>query len=73
MKNKNGKIEKALKPSQRKSITEFSSKFGTGDDFTEKMKRRKIMRIVFTVMCVILLVYFGFFFADTLIKITEIA
>lgn len=63
--------EKALKPSQRKSITGFSKVFGSGD-FEEKMRLRKFFKTAFTIAIIILLVYFGFFFTDTLLKITEI-
>lgn len=71
MKNNNGKIEKALKPSQRKSITPFSKTFGTGD-FEEKMKLRRFFRRALIIALIILLIYFGFFLTDTLLKITEI-
>ena len=73
MKNgKTQKAEKALKPSQRKSITDFSSSFGTSSDFKSKARRRKIARIIIFAICIIALVYIGFFITDVLIRISEI-
>ena len=41
--NKNkGVIAKALKPSQRESITEFSTHFGSEPSYEETVKKRKI-------------------------------
>ena len=42
--NKNkGVIEKALKPSQRESITEFSAHFGSEPSYEETVKKRRII------------------------------
>lgn len=70
MKQKNGKIEKALKPSQRESITDFSSKFGTGTSYEEKRRYRTAGRIAIIVLAVFLLICIGYFITDTLIDIT---
>ena len=41
-----GTIEKALKPSQRKSITEFATHFGTELSYEEKMRNKKIAQAI---------------------------
>jgi hypothetical protein len=69
---KKKKAERPLKPSQRKSISDFSSSFGTSSDFKSKAKRRKIARIIIFAICIIALVYIGFFITDVLIRISEI-
>lgn len=69
---KNGKIEKSLKPSQRESITEYAARFGTGFNFEDKARRRKIARIIIFTLCIIALIYVGFFITDVLIRFTEI-
>ena len=66
-----GKIEKALKPSERKSITEFSSRFGTGPTYEERVRTKKIASIVLLVTGILLLICVGYFITDVLIKITE--
>ncbi|MBQ9849261.1 MAG: hypothetical protein IJO36_01010 [Clostridia bacterium] len=72
-KNKNkGVIEKALKPSQRESITEFSAHFGSEPSYEEKVKKRKIINAVLTALGIVALVAVGFFLTDVLVRITEI-
>ncbi len=66
-----GKIEKALKPSERKSITEFSTRFGTGPTYEERVRAKKITSIVLLVTGILLLICVGYFLTDVLIKITE--
>lgn len=66
-----GKIEKALKPSERKSITEFSTRFGTGPTYEERVRTKKIASIVLLVTGILLLICVGYFMTDVLIKITE--
>jgi hypothetical protein len=66
-----GKIEKALKPSERKSITEFSTRFGTGPTYEERVRTKKIASIVLLVTGILLLICVGYFITDVLIKITE--
>ena len=43
-----GKIEKTLKPSQRKSITEFASHFGSGLSYEEKVRNKRIISAALT-------------------------
>lgn len=68
---KDGKIEKTLKPSERKSITEFSSRFGTGPTYEEKMRNKRIILAIIIAFGILLLLFFGYFVTDTLIKISE--
>ncbi len=69
---KSAKTEKALKPSQRDSITGFSAKFGSGSDYRTKALRRKIARIIIITLCVLALVYAGYIFTDVILRITEL-
>lgn len=68
---KKGKIEKALKPSQRKSITEFSVRFGTGPTYEERERAKKIISAVIIITGILALVAAGYFVADVLIRVTE--
>lgn len=68
---KDGKIEKALKPSERKSITEFSSRFGTGPTYEEKMRNKRIIFAILIAAGILLLLFFGYFITDVLLKISE--
>lgn len=70
--NQKGKIEKALKPSQRESITEFSTRFGSEPSYEERVKKRKIINIILFTLCFLLLVAVGYFITDTVIRITEL-
>lgn len=69
---KDGKIEKTLKPSERKSITEFSSRFGTAPTYEEKMRNKRIVYAIIIIIGIIILISAGYFLTDVLIKITEI-
>ena len=69
---KKGKIEKALKPSQRQSVTEFSATFGSGPSYEDKVRRHKIISAVLITLGIIALIAIGYFIADTLICITEL-
>lgn len=69
---KKGKIEKTLKPSQRKSITDFSDRFGEGPSYEEQLKKKKITSAILITAGIIFLVAAGFFVTDLLIKITEL-
>ncbi len=72
-KNKNkGVIEKALKPSQRESITEFSAHFGSEPSYEEKVKKRRIINVILIVLGVTALIALGYFITDVLVRITEI-
>ena len=66
-----GKIEKALKPSERKSITEFSTRFGTGPTYEERVRTKKIVSVILLMTGIMLLIGVGYFVTDVLIKITE--
>lgn len=69
---KKGKIEKALKPSQRQSVTEFSTTFGSGPSYEDKVRRRKVISGVLIALGIIVLIVIGYFITDTLICITEL-
>ncbi|MCQ2475373.1 MAG: hypothetical protein MJ173_05640 [Clostridia bacterium] len=68
---RDGKIEKTLKPSERKSITEFSSRFGTGPTYEEKMRNKRIVFAVLAAAGVLLLLFLGYFLTDMILKISE--
>lgn len=67
-----GKIEKTLKPSQRKSITDFSDRFGEGPSYEERVRSRKIVSAVLIAAGLLALVGTGYFITDVLLKITEL-
>ena len=69
---KTGKIEKTLKPSERKSITEFSTRFGSGPTYEERVRSKKIATAVLITAGILALIGIGYFFTDILIKITEL-
>ncbi len=69
---KKGKIEKALKPSQRQSVTEFSTTFGSGPSYEDRVRRRRIISAVLITLGIIALIAVGYFITDTLICITEL-
>lgn len=69
---KTGKIEKTLKPSERKSITEFSTRFGSGPTYEERVRSKKIATAILITAGILALIGIGYFFADVLIKITEL-
>ncbi len=67
-----GKIEKTLKPSQRKSITDFASRFGEGPDYEERVRSKKIVSGVLIAAGLLALMGTGYFITDVLIGITEL-
>ena len=67
-----GKIEKTLKPSQRKSITEFSTHFGTGPSYEERVRTKKIISAVLITAGILALIAVGYFLTDVVIGITEL-
>lgn len=67
-----GKIEKTLKPSQRKSITDFADRFGEGPSYEERVRTKKIISAILIAAGLLTLVAVGYFVADLLIKITEL-
>ncbi len=67
-----GKIEKTIKPSQRKSITEFSTRFGAGPSYEERVRVKRIALAVLITAGILALIGIGYFFTDILVKITEL-
>lgn len=67
-----GKIEKTLKPSQRKSITAFAARFGTGPSYEERVRAKRIVSAVLLAAGILALIGTGYFLTDVLVKITEI-
>ncbi|MBR4765910.1 MAG: hypothetical protein IK085_04005 [Clostridia bacterium] len=65
-------IKRATRPSERESITEFSTSFGAGREYEMRLKRRKILGIVLTVIITLLLIATGYFVTETLINISEL-
>ena len=66
-----GKIEKTIKPSERKSITDFSSRFGTGPTYEERVRFKRIVSVLLIVSAVLAFIGLGYFVTDVLVRITE--
>lgn len=69
---KTGKIEKTIKPSERKSITDFSARFGTGPTYEERVMAKRIISAALITAGILALVGTGYFATDVLLKITEL-
>lgn len=67
-----GKIKKTLKPSERKSITAFAARFGTGPSYEERVRAKRIVSAVLLAAGILALIGTGYFLTDVLVKITEI-
>lgn len=67
-----GKIEKTIKPSERKSITDFSSRFGTGPTYEERVRFKRIVFVLLIVSAVLAFIGLGYFVTDVLVRITEV-
>lgn len=67
-----GKIEKTLKPSERKSITDFASRFGTGPTYEERVRAKRIASAVLLTAGILALIGTGYFMTDVLVRITEL-
>lgn len=67
-----GKIEKTLKPSQRKSITDFSDHFGEGPSYEERVRNKKIISAILITAGVLALIGIGYFVTDLIVQITEL-
>ena len=67
-----GKIEKTIKPSERKSITDFSSRFGTGPTYEERVRFKRIVSVLLIVSAVLAFIGLGYFVTDVLVRITEV-
>lgn len=71
MKKKNT-IKKAIKPSERESITDFSATYGGPNSYESRMKRRRILTTAGVIFGIIALITLGYFFTELLIDITEL-
>ena len=71
-KNNKPVIEKALKPSQRESITEFSTHFGSEESYEEKVKKRRILSGILIALGIMAVIAVGYFITDVLVRITEL-
>ncbi len=69
---KKSNIKRPLKPSQRESITEFTSGFGNESSYSSRILARKIIRIILIAVSVLLIVFCGYFFTELLISISEL-
>lgn len=67
-----GKIEKTIKPSERKSITDFSSRFGTGPTYEERVRFKRILSVLLFAIGILGFISIGYFVTDVLVKITEL-
>ena len=67
-----GKIEKTIKPSERKSITDFSSRFGTGPTYEERVRFKRIVSVVLLVSGILAFIGLGYFATDVLVRISEL-
>lgn len=67
-----GKIEKTIKPSERKSITEFSARFGTGPTYEERVRFKRIVSVLLVAAGILALIGTGYFVTDVLVRITEL-
>ena len=67
---KNG-YKKVLKPSQRESITDYTSRFGLkGND--GMMLGKRIVIIAAIIICILALICIGYFLTEMIIGITEL-
>lgn len=67
-----GKIEKTIKPSERKSITDFSSRFGTGPTYEERVRFKRNLSVLLFAIGILGFISIGYFVTDVLVKITEL-
>lgn len=65
-------IKKAIRPSERESITDFSSSFGPNPDYEEKVRRRRIITTILCIAAIIAVISVGYIITETLIDITEL-
>ena len=66
-----GRIEKTIKPSERKSITDFSARFGTGPTYEERVRFKRIVSVLLLAAGILALIGIGYFLTDVLVRITE--
>ena len=67
-----GRIEKTIKPSERRSITEFSARFGTGPSYEERVRFKRVSLAILVAAGILALIGIGFFATDVLVKINEL-
>ena len=67
-----GRIEKTIKPSERKSITDFSARFGTGPTYEERVMAKRIISAALITAGILALIGTGYFATDVLLRITEL-
>ncbi len=65
-------VNRAIKPSQRESITDYSSHFGNSDLYSRKLTKKRVLRLIIVIISLLLFVYCGYFFTELLISITEL-
>ncbi len=65
-------IKKAIKPSERESITDFSATYGGPNSYEMRMKRRRILTTVGVIAGILALIAVGYFFTELFIDITEL-
>ncbi len=69
---KKDSVKRPLKPSQRESITDFTSGFGNEGAYHNKIIFKKTVRIILIVISILIIMYIGFFFTELLISISEL-
>lgn len=69
---KKSNVKRPLKPSQRESITGFTSGFGNESSYSSRILVRKVIRTVLIVISILLIVFCGYFFTELLISISEL-
>lgn len=67
-----GRIEKTIKPSERKSITDFSARFGTGPTYEERVRFKRTVSVLLLAAGILALIGIGYFLTDVLVRITEL-
>lgn len=65
-------MKKTIKPSERDSITGFSTHFGSGRAYELKLRRRRIIFSLLAVLGVLLLIVLGYFITEVMIDFTEL-
>ena len=69
---KNNNVRRALKPSQRESITDFTSGYGNESSYKSKILTRKILRRILIIISILIIVFIGYFFTELLISVSEL-
>lgn len=69
---KKNSVDKAINPSERESITEFTTHFGSGRSYERRLKRRRVYAIIGLILGVVLCIALGYYFTETAIDISEL-